>query len=180
MAQWEYQNMTYPVLLLPPHLYPSLATSPFHPSFSSPGFFNREHICCRNSSEGRVSPPWHSWLSRQTDGQASGLTPRPGGPTGTQIYNWLNLTPRRLNSPASLNHKTTGITWLSVSLSWGLPLPHRRQVTSQKCCFPGTNTRMIFDNRQFFMLGKSCINNMSQEQTAECTRAQILLLLHVL
>lgn len=28
-----------------------------------------EHICSRNSSEGHVNPPWHSWLSRQTDGR---------------------------------------------------------------------------------------------------------------
>lgn len=70
MAQWEYQNMTYPRLLLPHHSL-SLAASPFHPFFSSPGFFNREHICCRNSTEGHVIPPWHSWLSRQTDSQAN-------------------------------------------------------------------------------------------------------------
>lgn len=103
MAQWEYQNMTYPLLLLPPPpphtlLAVSRRPSPFHPSLSSPGFFNREHICCRNSSEGHVNPPWHSWLSRQTDGQASGLTPLTRGPKGTRIYNWPNLTPRRRNS----------------------------------------------------------------------------------
>lgn len=97
MAQWEYQNMTYPLLLLLPPPHTLLAVSR-RPSLSSPGFFNREHICCRNSSEGHVNPPWHSWLSRQTDGQASGLTPLTRGPKGTRIYNWPNLTPRRLNS----------------------------------------------------------------------------------
>lgn len=94
---WHILCFFYPP---PPHtlLAVSRRPSPFHPSLSSPGFFNREHICCRNSSEGHVNPPWHSWLSRQTDGQASGLTPLTRGPKGTRIYNWPNLTPRRRNS----------------------------------------------------------------------------------
>ena len=99
--KWHSGNIkTWHILCFsnPPHFLLSLAASPLHPSLSSPGFFNREHICCRNSAEGHVNPPWHSWLSRQTDDQASGLTPLSHGPKGTKIYNWPNLIPRRLNS----------------------------------------------------------------------------------
>lgn len=94
MAQWEYQNMTYPLPQLPSCLSMTRA-APLVPSLavllSSQGFFNRDHICCRNSSEGHVNPPWHSWLSRQTDRQATGLTPLLDGLRGNKIYNWPNL-----------------------------------------------------------------------------------------
>lgn len=106
MARWDFQNMTYPLLLLPPHFSLSLATSPFRPSLSS-GFFNTECICCRNSSQGHVNPPWHSWLSRQTDGQASGLTPLSNGPKGSKIYNWSNQPPMRLKLVWQIQRKLT-------------------------------------------------------------------------
>lgn len=100
MAQWEYQNMTYPLPQLPSRL-PMTRAAPLVPSLavllSSQGFYNSDHICCRNSSEGHVNPAWHSWLSRRTDGrggQAAGLTPLSHGPKGNEIYtNWNNLPP---------------------------------------------------------------------------------------
>lgn len=90
-----------------PPLLPVSCHLPFHPSLSSPGFFNRERICCRNSSEGHVNPPWHSWLSRQTDGQASGLTPLSDGPKGNKIYNWPNLPSMTLKSVWQIQGKLT-------------------------------------------------------------------------
>lgn len=82
--------------ILPPLLSHRLP-SPSPPSLLQ-GFSTESTSAVEILLEGHINPPWHSWLSRQTDGLADRLTPLWDDPAGTKIYNQLNLIPGRVKS----------------------------------------------------------------------------------